>query len=345
MSDGVIKVLFRLDYGGPFGLGHLIRSKALADALLKVKLANKKIESTFAIKTVYAADVVNPHQLLFIDTEEEFILIAGSYDIIIIDHYDYTSGLFLQLSKIKSSILVVLDDECNRGDLYADVIVNSAINPAAGTFTLNYKKAAAKAKLLLGSKYVLLRQIFNQNEIQPFKQRDSIIITFGGSDITGLTLPVLKRLIHSSLINSKIIVVTAAGYQNCEEIKQYCLQQHFIYKHSVENMAELFLTAKFAISAAGSTIFELACCGVPAVFAVVADNQLLSAKEQSQHGWCSVIDCRNENKVDGLILSAEKMINECSLKKMSNKARLLFDARGADRVASAILARLFLLEI
>jgi UDP-2,4-diacetamido-2,4,6-trideoxy-beta-L-altropyranose hydrolase len=338
VKSGLKKVLFRLDSGTHFGLGHIMRSKALADAFLVIESPNTKIESTFAVKTIHADNAVNPHQLIFISSEEDFISLAGSYDIIIIDHYDYTSELFLRLSQLNNSILVVLDDECNRGKLYADVIVNSAINPSNKVIPLAYKKAAAKAKLLLGAEYILLGQLFNQVELLPFEQRESIIITFGGSDVSGLTLPVLKALVKSSLINFHIIVVTGAGCKYLAEIKKYCLKYSFIYQHNVKNMAALFSTAKFAISAAGSTVFELACCGVPGVFAVVADNQLMLASEQSKLGCCSMIDCRDENKADDLVFTAEKMINELSLKKMSNIAHSQVDGQGAMRVAKKILS-------
>jgi len=326
------KVLFRLDSGGHFGLGHIIRSKALADAFLSINTAKNKIESTFVVKTIHSINAVKPHQLIQINSEQGFISLASSYDIIIVDHYDYTSDLFLQLSRIKKSILVVIDDECNRGNLYADVVVNSSGN----AIKLPYKNVAARAKLLLGTRYVLLRQSFSQIICEPFEQRKSIIITFGGSDIKGLTLPVLKTITNSTLVNFQIIVVVGSGCKNLDKIEKYCLQQHFTYKHNVKNMAALFSTARFAISAAGSTIFELASCGVPSVFAVVADNQVLSATEQSQQGWCSIIDCRDENKVDELIHTAEKMINELPLIKMSNFALSQIDGKGAERVASII---------
>ena len=98
-------------------------------------------------------------------------------------------------------------------------------------------------------------------------------------------------------------------------------------------MANLFANARLAISAAGSTAFELACCGVPAVFAVVADNQLLSIMEQKQYGWCEVVDCREKNQPEELLLLAEKMLKTMPLETMSQKARSLIDGKGAERVA------------
>lgn len=101
-------------------------------------------------------------------------------------------------------------------------------------------------------------------------------------------------------------------------------------------MADVFANARFALSAAGSTAFELARCGTPAVFAVVADNQLLSVKELCQHDWCTMVDCRDDNKVDELLAHAEKMLTTMPLEKMSRIAHTLVDGQGAERVASSI---------
>ena len=69
------KALFRLDSGGKYGLGHIMRSKALADALRKIG-----VECTFAVKTIHANDAVNPHQLIIINNEDEFLSLPKHYD-------------------------------------------------------------------------------------------------------------------------------------------------------------------------------------------------------------------------------------------------------------------------
>ena len=160
------KAVIRLDSGGKFGLGHIMRSKALADALNDIN-----IECTFAVYKIHSDDAVNPHQLIFIHTEE-FLSLAQSYDVIIIDHYDYTSELFFQLANYQQAILIVLDDECNRGQLYADVI----INPVQQALSLPYKEVSPKAELLIGSDYLLLRESFQKIQLAPFGQKDTVLI-------------------------------------------------------------------------------------------------------------------------------------------------------------------------
>ncbi|MCW8931344.1 MAG: UDP-2,4-diacetamido-2,4,6-trideoxy-beta-L-altropyranose hydrolase [Gammaproteobacteria bacterium] len=326
------KALFRLDSGGQYGLGHVMRSKALADALLKIN-----IECTFAVQSVHSNDAVLPHNLININTENDFHSLAKAYDVIIVDHYDYTTELFFQLSKIDHTVLVVLDDECNRGKLYADIV----INPAAQAASLPYAETCPEAKWLFGFDYILLRSFFKELESQYdeysyYEKRQSIVITFGGSDVTGLTLPLLKSIKNTSLMSFDIIVVTGVGCQNSDEIETYCSELKMSYKHNVKNMAQLFLKAKLAISAAGSTAFELAYCGVPSIFAVVADNQLISIEDQCRQGWCQMVDCRKQNNVSDIIYYAEKLINSTQLKELSQLAQSLVDGKGAERIAQCI---------
>ena len=52
------------------------------------------------------------------------------------------------------------------------------------------------------------------------------------------------------------------------------------------------------VSAAGSSQFELACAGSPAILLVVADNQLDASLQAVQQGWCDVIDMRESKSHD-----------------------------------------------
>ncbi len=330
------RALFRLDSGGKYGLGHVMRSKALADALFDCS-----IECTFAAISIHSENAVTPHKLEIIRSEDDFSLMAQYYDVIIIDHYDYTTELFLELSKLTHSLLVVLDDECNRGQLYADLV----INPVKSTSSLPYKEATPSAKLLLGPQYILLRSLFkdlNRHYLKPsfYNERKLLVITFGGSDVTELTLPVLNLINNTSLVNLDVVVVTGSGCKNTAKVAESCQKMGFEHQHNVKNMAVLFSRARLAISAAGSTVFELAYCGVPSVFAVVADNQFLSVKEQCQYGWCRVVDCKdqrnNPKSAVELVTLAEHMLSSSSLEKLSQTAQTLIDGKGAQRIASSI---------
>lgn len=219
-----------------------------------------------------------------------------------------------------------------------DLIVNPITKDSHNQpISLVYKNQTPSAKLLLGAKYTLLRDVFQHNKVQAINKRDSIVVTFGGSDVGELTLPVLQAISKSLLSQCPIIVVAGSACKHLDKIKAYCEKHNFEYHYNAKNMLQLFSRAKLAISAAGTTVFELASVGVPSVFAIVATNQLLSVQEQCQHGWCLSVDCTEQNKAQELVLTAEKIIKTNSLESLAKIARSIVDAKGAQRVANTII--------
>ena len=323
------RAIFRLDAGKKQGMGHLMRCRALADVLHSLG-----VECTFACKIIDSEICLTPHKLHSIENEDEFLDISKSWQWIIVDHYEYSSEEFYILNKHPNSHLIVLDDMGNRGHLYADVI----INPLSKSRAFTSYQLLPKAELLLGPEYCLLGKAFQSAELTVFENRKNIVVSFGGSDVAGLTLPLLKALINYNIITAgEIIVVTGAACEQARQTEQFCKQQAYQYRHNVQNMAELFSSARLAISAAGSTLFELACCGVPAVLAVVADNQWLAAREHSSLGWCRSVDCRKDQSVDELLKQAQLLLADKQLQQYSQTARETVDSKGAERVANRII--------
>ena len=97
--------------------------------------------------------------------------------------------------------------------------------------------------------------------------------------------------------------------------------------------------ADLAISAAGSTCWELACIGVPAIVIAVADNQRDIARGVDEAGtarnlgwWESVGAADIAAAVDGLVHDA------AARRAMRRRGRALVDGRGAERVVAAVLS-------
>ncbi|MFK5986846.1 MAG: UDP-2,4-diacetamido-2,4,6-trideoxy-beta-L-altropyranose hydrolase [Pseudomonadota bacterium] len=327
MSAVEKQVIFRLDSGFKMGLGHFMRCKALADELLALG-----IKSFFAVKHCHQREDFFPHAIIDLENESELIeqIKKSFYQAIIVDNYDITSIELEKLSKVANN-LVLLDDECNRGYLFADVI----FNPVSSADKLPYKKYAARAKKYLGPAYILMRSVFNQVDLLPYVQRKNIILTMGGSDMNQLTLLILKQ-IHQNFSALPLIVVTGASCKHHLQIEQFCSQFNINYRHNEKHMEQLFANAKLAISAAGSTVFELAKCGVPSVFTLIADNQQLAVQEHQQLGWCSFVDCRKEANIDRIIAAVTDSLSSDDLAYKSQLAISCVDGNGAKRAAQII---------
>lgn len=74
----------------------------------------------------------------------------------------------------------------------------------------------------------------------------------------------------------------------------------FIHQN-VLNMAEIMTMCDIAVSACGSTMYELCACGLPIITYSVADNQLQGVKKFEESGIA--VNCGNfRNNIDEVIL-------------------------------------------
>lgn len=107
-------------------------------------------------------------------------------------------------------------------------------------------------------------------------------------------------------------------------------------------MASLMQTCDLAVSAAGTTLYELCALGIPSVSFALADNQLAAAKAFDEAGaipWAGDIRTAPEKVMDAI----RSFVTSMSLSKAyparlsAHKAmRGLVDGNGALRIAEAL---------
>lgn len=109
-------------------------------------------------------------------------------------------------------------------------------------------------------------------------------------------------------------------------------------------MAALMLGCDFAVSAAGTTLYELCALGVPSVSFTMADNQTASAKAFADAGAIPFAgDIRkNLDEVLAMILGLIKDFHDGNSyhqrKSAQTAMRRLVDGSGALRIAQALKA-------
>jgi spore coat polysaccharide biosynthesis predicted glycosyltransferase SpsG len=106
----------------------------------------------------------------------------------------------------------------------------------------------------------------------------------------------------------------------------------------VQNMAPLMTRAHLALSAAGSTVWELAHLGVPALLVVVAENQRGNAEALHRLGVAHNLG--DATTLDGEVLESplDALLEDPDRRtQMSRRGRELVDGRGVERVVAAIL--------
>ena len=280
------KLLIRADASPEIGTCHIMRCLALAEAwqdtggevffvsacdapALEVRL-NKE-----GIKILHISQDVGT-----LGDADETTKIAHEHraDWIVVDGYHF--GAEYQ-KKIKNSGLSLLfvDDYGHADHYYADIVLNQNIY-ADMSF---YKKYEPYTRFLLGTKYVLLRREFlklSDRHCDIPKVARKILVTLGGSDPDNITLKVIEavKTVDVSGLEVKVVVGSANPHFNLIHKTVKNLPNFTVVKNA-ENMSELMIWADIAISAGGSTCWELAFMGVPSILCPIAENQKLITQE------------------------------------------------------------------
>ncbi|KAA9345812.1 UDP-2,4-diacetamido-2,4,6-trideoxy-beta-L-altropyranose hydrolase [Adhaeribacter soli] len=273
------RLFFRADGNSKIGLGHVIRSLALAELL------QADFECTFAIQQPSEAllnqlqSVCKPIEKLAATENENQLLaeaetISNSFsgqEIIVLDGYQFSTG-YQQILKAKGNILVCLDDLHDRY-FVADAIIN-----IAGGLKKEAYSVAPYTKLCLGPAYALLRKPFREAQktlVKPGRKEPKMLLCFGGADPENYTLKYAQKL-HEIKPELRLEIVTGSAYQNSESLQKFISGNPYAFWRKnldAEAMAELMAECAVALCSASSVAYEY--CAVNGMLFVekTAENQ------------------------------------------------------------------------
>ena len=153
-----------------------------------------------------------------------------------------------------------------------------------GRNAVAYRDSVPKhCKLLLGSKYALLRPEFSALRKQALQRRsrfesvENILVAMGGADPENVTRKAIEGLERVQWEpRPRIRVVLGAQAPHWKLVKKQALESHLdISVHrAVKNMADLMLEADIAVGASGTSTWERCCLVLPSFVAITADNQV-----------------------------------------------------------------------
>jgi UDP-2,4-diacetamido-2,4,6-trideoxy-beta-L-altropyranose hydrolase len=197
-------------------------------------------------------------------------------DWLIVDHYSIDEDWEKELKQYCKQIMVI-DDLADRKHL-CDILLDQTFGRNKEDYSSLVRKSC---KLLLGSKYAILRPEFFKWRQYSLKRRSNfkfnqLLISMGGIDVDNFTERVIQILDKCNLPNDiVIIVIVGKFFPNLKSIKSRL--DNLVYKSEirvdVDNMAEIMANSDIAIGAAGSSTWERCCLGLPTIQVVTADNQ------------------------------------------------------------------------
>jgi spore coat polysaccharide biosynthesis protein SpsF len=339
-SKNNLEILIRCDGSPQLGLGHVVRCLALASELRDFH----GIHPGFAMmgKGVAKALVEQEKFPVFIkpDDFEE----AQWIDSLLQDHTP--KGLVLDIrTQLPASALhswrntgitvAVIDDPSDRRQA-ADL----AFYPPVPQITkADWSQFTGQA--FIGWDYLLLRREFSIKRESPQNPIPSILVTMGGSDPGGLTLLALKALCQvKDPFHAQVILGRAFLHDQALEQLRPSLPAHFKFLRDVTDMPTLMAGTDLAIASFGSTAYELAAIGVPALHLCLTEDHAISAAAFDSIniavnlGVYTEISTRDlTEKIRALLHDRQKRL------AMSFKSRETVDGQGAQRIAKILVTR------
>ena len=256
---------------------------------------------------------------------------------VVVDGYHFTTN-YQRIIKDAGQQLFVIDDYGHTQHYYADIVLNQNLHAHAALYT----SRAPDSRLLLGARYLLLRREFLQEKDRSREMPTAarrVLVTLGGSDPENVTATAIQALQHVRIDGLAATVVVGGSNPHLAQLREAIEKSRvpIHLEHNVANLATLMRWADIAISAAGSTAWELAFMGLPSLLIVEAENQRAIAEQLERVGaahslgWHgSLTACDIAWRLSAVAASGELLC------LMTQRGLAVVDGNGADRVVMAM---------
>ena len=328
------RVAFRADGNFEIGLGHLVRSLSLARSL---------VESCTAEIVFFTRDVKYYQALrgefrvvaLPSDLEEEgFALLLFSYyqkfkpHLIVRDCRDSSAAYMIKMRQL--GVPLINFDDLGSGRSYCDLLIDANIDQT---------QAPTGLATLSGPRYIVLQQEFASLRQADKKAPATIrrtLITLGGSDPAALTLKTVAAL--DGLAGSFDLVIGQAYNALAVLIPMIEQSSAQITLHQgLPSLAPLLVEADLAIVAAGITLYECFCLGVPSLVLAQKKHQEKIALRFAQDGTIVYVGLADQVTPEAILSCYQNLISDQGLRqKMTKLGLAVTDGLGLSRIVDKL---------
>ena len=276
---------FRADGSAATGAGHLMRCLTVAQELQN--RIDTPEEVCFLCADEASAELLEnnnmPVQVLETDPDdlegelpvlEKMLKNTGSTEntVFLVDSYRVTDGY---LSELRHFGKVFLLDDMQQHGFPVDGVINYNLFASPEKYRELY---GSETPQYLGAAYVPVRQQFCKvtGRYTVTDAVTDVLITTGGGDKDNIAGEILRELCERSLKDCPVRYHLVIGRFNPNKkmLEQYAADHSEVILHcDVQDMASLMAECQLAVTAGGTTIYELSVLGVPFVCFSYAENQ------------------------------------------------------------------------
>lgn len=336
-------LLIRADADARIGTGHLMRCLALAQAW---QAQGGQVRFVTACPSDGLRQRVSDEGFQVIALEHPYpdpadwavtskVLAAHPGAWVVLDGYHFDPDYQRRVKEVGHGLLVI-DDTAHLDHYYADVVLNQNIH--AGHLAYSCEP---HTRLLLGTRYVLLRREFwpwRGWRRQIPETACKVLVTLGGADPDNVTLKIIQALKEVNVEGLEARIVVGPANPNFHTlVSEICNYSDFHLITGATNMPELMAWADVAVSAGGSTCWEILFMGLPNLVTIFADNQLDVAVGLGKSGlsinagWYNDVSARYlAERLNDLMRSSTDRI------RMTDAQQCYVDGKGCERIIKAI---------
>jgi UDP-2,4-diacetamido-2,4,6-trideoxy-beta-L-altropyranose hydrolase len=164
----------------------------------------------------------------------------------------------------------------------------------------------------------------------------NILVFFGGGDAGNETGKALEGLLGLGKDGLRITVVAGSLNPHLADLeKMEARLPHLVIHKQVDYMARLMREADLAIGAGGTATWERCRMGLPALVAILAENQAEIAEAVAAAGAQAILGWGHALKPEDYTRAIRSLGGE-ELAAMSRAGMALVDGRGCERVLEAM---------
>jgi spore coat polysaccharide biosynthesis predicted glycosyltransferase SpsG len=265
--------LLRCDASRSSGVGHVARALAVREAALRagwtVDVSSEASPASLAMDLLDEAGV---HLLPPVHRGAELaeLAVETSTDVVHVDHYSLPSPRHA-LSAVGVLLSSVEDETYGRRD--ADVVLDPGMASPWAT-----RPADGSTILLRGLRFCLLRERALEarlhRQIIPVTERGDglgVLVVMGGTDAAGALEPLTRSLTPVVEGGHSVTMLVPADVGS--SLTASATAANINVLHPTAAVMDLMRGSDLVVSAAGTTMWELACIGVPMALLQVAENQ------------------------------------------------------------------------
>ena len=326
------RIVFRVAGGKEVGMGHIYRCLTLAHEITDHEIyfvcdeknhvaVNKIAGSDYKVETAKKTGI--PEKIISLKP-----------DLVINDILNTDKGYVLKLKS--EGIKVVNFEDLGLGASFADLTINEL-----------YEDPRIEGNnIKWGNRFLFLRDEFTHARPNKFRGKvNSLLITFGGTDVNNLTLKTLDAI--DDFCNSEnvhINIVAGQGYLHKNELSNYLAKKNssnIEFISATDTISEIMEKTQIAISSNGRTIYELYHMKIPSIIISQHKRERDHSFAKRENGFLK-LEFHNGKPTGEMILSRLKfLVNGSKSRKelFENMNRYNF-LKNKEKVVKTILALL-----